>query len=49
MSGFENLPDDVLLEMMKDPSFDYDDPQWQEQADAYMADQSMFDNVDTSL
>ena len=48
MSGFENLPDDVLLEMMKDPSFDYNDPQWQEQADAYMADQSMFDNVDTS-
>ena len=46
MSGFENLPDDVLLSMMEDPSFDYDDDHWKNQAETYMADQVMLDSVD---
>jgi len=46
MSGLESLPDDILLEFMQDPTFDYDDPGWQAQAEAYMADQDMFDSID---
>ena len=48
MSGLANLPDDILLSMMEDPLFDPNDPKWQDQADAYMADQAMLDSVNVN-
>tara|TARA_X000001388_G_C2232549_1_gene123770 strand:- start:292 stop:2745 length:2454 start_codon:yes stop_codon:yes gene_type:complete len=46
INSFENLPDDVLLEMVKDPLFDENDPSWQQSAEDYMANSMVLDSID---
>ena len=46
INSFNELPDDVLLEMIKDPLFDQTSETWQQSAEDYMADSIVLDSVD---
>jgi len=46
INSFNELPDDVLLEMIKDPLFDQTSENWQQSAEDYMADSIVLDSVD---
>lgn len=43
INSFNELPDDVLLEMIKDPLFDQTSENWQQSAEDYMADSIVLD------